>query len=57
MIHFQNKLITSVFFMKLALSKVAYGARIIWEVISSCFGSGIWRNANAWKDGDLWKNN
>ena len=27
----------------------------IWEVISSCFGSGIWRPAKPWRGKDKWK--
>ncbi len=27
----------------------------IWEAISSCFGSGIWRPSKPWKGKDKWK--
>ena len=26
-----------------------------WEVVSSCFGSGLWRAAKPWKGKDKWK--
>jgi len=28
----------------------------IWEVVSSCFGSGWWRGDRPWKGTDSWKN-
>lgn len=58
MIHADNntKLINAVFYMRLAISRLAYGAKIVWEVISSCFGSGTWKDANNWRDNENWKN-
>ena len=32
------------------------GTKLIWEAISSCFGSGMWLNLRAWKNTDGWKN-
>lgn len=31
------------------------GAVLIWEAVSSCFGSGLWRELLPWKDNDAWK--
>lgn len=31
------------------------GAVKIWEVIGSCFGSGVWRSQKPWKSNDRWK--
>ena len=30
-------------------------AKLIWEAVSSCFGSGLWRELLPWKDSDAWK--
>lgn len=57
MIHVSDKLINAVFFMRLAISKVAAGSQIIWEIVMSCFGSGTWKNNNLWRDNENWKNN
>lgn len=39
-----------------AISAVYYGAKLVWEAITSCFGSGMWLNERAWKNTDAWKN-
>lgn len=31
------------------------GAVLIWEAVSSCFGSGFWREELPWKDDDAWR--
>ena len=31
------------------------GGKKIWEAVSSCFGSGVWREDKPWKDTDAWK--
>lgn len=33
------------------------GLHLVWEAITSCFGSGWWINARQWKNDDGWKNN
>lgn len=38
------------------ISAVYYGAKLVWEAITSCFGSGMWLNLRAWKNTDAWKN-
>lgn len=38
------------------ISAVYYGAKLVWEAITSCFGSGMWLNLRAWKNTDGWKN-
>lgn len=32
------------------------GAKLIWEAVSSCFGSGFWREKMPWKGKDAWRN-
>ena len=38
-----------------SISAVYYGAKLVWEAITSCFGSGMWLNLRAWKNSDGWK--
>ena len=38
------------------ISAVYYGAKLVWEAIASCFGSGMWLDLRAWKNTDGWKN-
>lgn len=47
--------IKSVYFMRHALEKVMKGAKIIWTKISSCFGSGFWRESTKWSEQEYWK--
>lgn len=39
-----------------AVAAVYRGARLVWEAISSCFGSGAWDKARPWSNADGWKN-
>lgn len=39
-----------------AISAVYYGARLVWEAITSCFGSGYWINERQWSNTDAWLN-
>ena len=51
-----NKMI-AFYYMKLAITKIAYGAVTIWEKITSCFGSGTWNKDKSWVSSEIWKNN
>lgn len=31
------------------------GAVKVWEAVSSCFGSGLWKPDKPWKGTDAWK--
>ena len=37
-----------------AVSAVYYGTKLVWEAISSCFGSGYWIGEKPWKSEDVW---
>lgn len=39
-----------------AIEAVYHGARLVWEAISSCFGSGYWDDDKPWNDDDAWNN-
>lgn len=38
-----------------AVAVLYVGAVKVWESVSSCFGSGVWREELPWKDADPWK--
>ena len=37
------------------ITAVYKGARLVWEAITSCFGSGMWLGARPWKGTDGWR--
>lgn len=39
-----------------ALFAIYLGDKLLWVVVSSCFGSGYWNNDLAWDDDDCWVN-
>lgn len=39
-----------------AIEAVYKGAVLIWQAISSCFGSGFWINDRPWTNTDAWSN-
>lgn len=55
MIRLNNKEIGSVEIGRKAVSKVMQGTHFIWQMIKSCFGSGVWRSENKWLNNDTWK--
>lgn len=36
--------------------KVVVAGKVVWELISSCFGSGYWINDRPWINDDAWSN-
>ena len=38
-----------------AITAVYKGAKLVWEAVSSCFGSGVWTSYKGWSDTDGWK--
>ena len=56
MIALNNKTLVASYYMSLAISKIAYGAKILWEKITSCFGSGTWNATKPWISNENWKN-
>lgn len=37
------------------ITAVYKGAKLVWEAVSSCFGSGVWTSWKGWSDTDGWK--
>lgn len=52
-----NKEITGLYIGARALTAVYRGAVLIWEGISSCFGSGFWKGDRGWRGHDGWRGN
>lgn len=51
-----NKQVEYIFLGKKAIAKVCKGARLVWEAVRSCFGSGWWINDKPWVETEGWKN-
>lgn len=54
-IFFKDKEITAIFIGKKAISAVYYGARLVWQAVRSCFGSGKWIGEKPWLGDETWK--
>ncbi len=39
-----------------SVTEIYKGARLVWQAIRSCFGSGFWLNDRPWLNTDGWKN-
>ena len=57
MIYRNGKEITALSFGTRAIGAVYYGAKKVWEAVSSCFGSGMWLGDRPWSGVDGWKGN
>lgn len=57
MIYKGNKEIVLIYYGKHAVSAVYKGAKLVWQAIRSCFGSGAWYNDKPWINSEGWKNN
>lgn len=51
----EDKEITSFYYVNLVITKITKGFNTIWELISSCFGSGTWREGASWSETETWK--
>lgn len=55
MIYKEGKELSARYYGVRAVSAVYYGAKMVWEAISSCFGAGYWMNERPWNENG-WKN-
>lgn len=55
MIYKDGKKIAAVYFGSKVIQAIYSGAVLVWQAISSCFGSGKWMNTNAWSNTEGWK--
>lgn len=51
-----NKNVTRITTFDKAIIRVIAAGKVIWELISSCFGSGYWINERPWINSDGWNN-
>lgn len=47
--------LTARYYGNKAITSVYKGARLIWEAINSCFGSGFWIRDKVWNGDDVWR--
>lgn len=56
-----NSAVTAINYIKngteRAITAIYKGTKLIWEIVSSCFGNGYWINSQKWSNTDGWKNN
>ncbi len=50
-----GKELSARYYGRKVVGAVYYGARLVWEAIASCFGSGAWINERKWSDEEGWK--
>lgn len=55
-----NREIKVIYYIKDGVARVIThtyrNLKLIWQAISSCFGSGSWNNHQAWNNNEGWKN-
>ncbi len=56
MIYREQKEMSARYLGAKAIEAVYLGARLVWESISSCFGSGYWIDNRPWSNTDGWRN-
>ena len=54
---FGNKYVSISKYGNATVNIIYYGAKIAWQAIRSCFGSGMWNGEKPWIGTDAWKNN
>ena len=57
MIHSNGKEVVAIHTKGKVISAVYKGAKLVWQAVRSCFGSGHWVNAKAWVNQAAWRNN
>ncbi len=40
---------------EIAFTALYIGARLFWQMIRSCYGTGVWLPERPWLDNDKWK--
>lgn len=56
MIYKDGKKLYARYYGRKAILFVYRGAKLIWQSIRSCFGSGGWDNNQGWNNNDGWNN-
>ena len=47
--------ITACYYVDRAITKIMKGPKVIWELITSCFGTGFWKENANWVESETWK--
>lgn len=56
MIYVKNrKPVTGIYYKNKIITAVYANARLVWQLIRSCFGSGYWIQDKPWIGTDAWK--
>jgi len=56
MIYVKDKEVTAITVTKKAIAAFYWGARLVWQAVRSCFGSGVWVSHKPWLGQEKWKN-
>lgn len=56
MIEYKGRTPIAVHYKGKVIGAIYQGSKIVWEAISSCFGSGWWRSIMPWRNSEMWKN-
>lgn len=54
MIGIGGKTLSALHVGKKAVTAAYVGAKLVWELISSCFGLGHWKGDEPWNGADAW---
>jgi hypothetical protein len=57
MIYKEGKEISGLYFAGKVITAVYAGARLVWQAVRSCYGSGAWLGDLPWLGDDPWKGN
>ncbi len=52
-----NKEVSQLWIGNKAVQSLYVGAKLVWEAVSSCFGSGLWNRDKAWNKSEAWRKN
>ena len=55
MIYIDKKEIIGIYSMKKTIIRVWHGANLVWNMVRSCFGSGLWDPKRPWLYDDVWR--
>lgn len=53
----KNKDVVAVSFGAIPIAYIYKGATLVWQMVRSCFGKGLWINQKPWLNDNAWRNN
>ena len=54
--YYNGRKIGAIYYTGKALAYVYYKAKLVWQSVRSCFGSGTWINQRSWDNKENWNN-